>query len=118
MLQSDLYDYSDTYIVVRGTIAVTDPNDDAYDKKLAFKSNAPFISCITKINNTLIDNSEDSDIVMSMYNLIEYSKDYSKTSGSLRNYCRDEPNSGAEGNINCCIKHSKYLIIKQALQGN
>ena len=71
MLQSDLCDYSDACIVVKGTINVTDPNNNAYDKKLAFKNDAPFISCISKINNTLIDNVEDLDIVMPMHNLIE-----------------------------------------------
>ena len=63
MLQSDLYDYIDTYIVVTGTITVADLDDANYNKKLAFKINAPFISCISKINNTLIDNAEDLDIV-------------------------------------------------------
>ena len=57
MLTSDLCDYSDTYIVVKGKITVTNPNNDAYGKKLAFKNNAPFLSCILKINNTLIDNA-------------------------------------------------------------
>ena len=66
ILQSDFCGYSDAYIVVKGTIAVADPNNNAYNKKLAFKNNAPFISCISKINNTLIDNAEDLDIVMSM----------------------------------------------------
>ena len=66
MSQSDLCDYSDAYIVVTGTINVTDPNNNAYDKKLAFKKNAPFISCITKISNTLAHNAEDLDIVMPM----------------------------------------------------
>ena len=83
MLQSDSCDYSNAYIVVKRTITVTNPNNDAYDKKLAFKKNAPFISCITKINNTLMDNTENLDIVMAMYNLIEYKKNYLKTSGSL-----------------------------------
>ena len=64
MLQSDLFDYSDTYIVVKATIDVADPNNNVYDKKLVFKNNAPFISSISKINNTLIDNAEDLDIVM------------------------------------------------------
>ena len=54
MLQSDLCDYSDAYIVVKGTINVTDPKYDAYDKKLDFKSNAPIINCISKINSTLM----------------------------------------------------------------
>ena len=69
-------------------------------KQLVFENNAPFISCILKINNIFSDKSEDLDIVMPMYNLIECSKNYSKTTGSLWNYYRDEPNSGAEGNIN------------------
>ena len=103
ILRSDLCDYSDAYIVVKEKIIVTNPGNDAYDKKLAFKNNAPFTSCILKINNTLIDNAEDLDIVMPMYNLIEYSKNYRKTTGCLRNYYRDEPNSGAVGNINCSI---------------
>ena len=71
ILQSDLCDYSDAYIIVKETITVTDPDDGAYDKKLVFKNNAPFISCITIINNTLIDNAEDLDILMPMYNLVK-----------------------------------------------
>ena len=67
---------------------------------MAFKNNAPFISCVSKINNILIDSSEHLDIVMPMYNSIEYSKNYSKTTGSLWNYYRGEPNSGAVENIN------------------
>ena len=66
ILQSDLCDYSDGYIVVKGIISFTRPNNDAYDKKLAFRNYAPLISCISKINNTciskinntLIDNAE------------------------------------------------------------
>ena len=99
MLRSDLCDFSDPYIVVNEEITVTNPNNDAYDKKLAFKNNAPFTSCISKVNNFLIDNAEDLDIVMPMYNFLEYSKNYRKTTGSLWNYYRDEPNSGAVGNI-------------------
>ena len=67
MLQSDLCDYSDAYIVVKGTIAVTNPDNNAYDKKLAFKNNASVISWISKTNNTLIDNAEDLNIVMPTY---------------------------------------------------
>ena len=74
MLRSDLCDYSDAYIVVGGTIAVTRPNNNAYAKKLAFKNNTQSNSCIIKINNTIIDNAEDLDIVMPMYNLFEYRK--------------------------------------------
>ena len=79
MLQSDLCDYSDAYIIFKGTITAVDPDDDACDKKLTSKNNAPFIGCISKINNTLIDNAEDLCIKMPMYNLLEYSKNYSKT---------------------------------------
>ena len=79
MLRSDLSDYNDTYIVVKGKITVTNPNNKAYDKKLALRNNAPFLSCISKINNTLTDNAKDLDIAMPMYNLLEYSKNYRKT---------------------------------------
>ena len=107
VLRSDLCDYSGAYIVVKGNIAVTNPYNDVYDKKLAFKNNVPFTTSISKINNTLIDNLEDLDVVMPMYNLIEYSKNYRKTTGSLWNYYRDEANSGLRGdnkNINYSIK--------------
>ena len=93
ILRSDMCDYSDSYIVVKGKTTVTNPKNNAYDKKLAFKNNAPFFSCISKINNTFIDNAEDLDVVMPMYNLLAYSKNYRKTSGSLWNYYRDEPHS-------------------------
>ena len=72
MLRSGLCDYSDAYIVVKGKITVTNPNNNAYGKKLPLKNNAPFLSCISKINNALIDNAEDLD--MPKYNLLEYSK--------------------------------------------
>ena len=78
-------------------------------KKIAFKNNASFTSCILKISSTLTDNAEYLDIVMPMYNLIEYSKNYSKTTGSLWNYYRNEPNSGAAGNINYSLKDSKLF---------
>ena len=83
MLRSDLCDYSDVYIVVKEKITVTNPNKNVYDKELAFKNSAPFLSCISKINNTLIDNAEDLDTVMPMYNLLEYRKNYGKTTVSL-----------------------------------
>ena len=59
------------------------------NKKVVFENYAPFTSCITETNNTQLDNAGDIDIVMPMNNLIEYSNAYSKTSGSLRQYCRD-----------------------------
>ena len=72
-LRSDLCDYNNAYIAVTSKINVTNPNNNAYDKKLALK-NAPFFSCISKINDTLVENAEDLHVVMSMYNLLEYSK--------------------------------------------
>ena len=115
MLRSDLCDYSDAYIVVKGKITVPDPNNNAYGKKLAFKNNAPVTSCISKINNTLIEDAEDLDIVMSIYNSIEYSRNYRKTTGSLFSYYRDELNSGAVENINYSIKNSKYFDYKTSI---
>ena len=117
MLRSDLCDYSDAYIIVTGKVTVTNPNNDAYDKILALKNNAPFIRCISKINNALIDNAEDLVVVMPMYNLIEYSKNYRKTTGSLWNYYRDEPNSGAEGNITYSIRNSEPFDYKTSVIG-
>ena len=93
MLRSDLCDYSDAHIVVKGRINVkTTENTDVGGEDVAFKNNAPFRSCITKINSKLIDDAEDLSIVMPMYNLLEYSQNNSMTSGSLWNYYRDEIN--------------------------
>ena len=78
------------YIVVKGKISVEGTDDSSKrNKKLTFKNIAPFRSCISKINNTFADNAEDLYIVMSIYNLIEYSENYSMTSGSLWVYYRD-----------------------------
>ena len=78
MLRSDLCDFSDAYIVVKGEITVTNPNNAKRNKAVAFKNNAPFINCISKVNGVQIDNVEDLNVVMSMYNLLEYSKNYKK----------------------------------------
>ena len=99
MLKSSLCDYSDARILVKGTITITGAGDDAAarqaderDKGVVFKNCAPFINCISEINNTQVDNAKDIDTVMPMYNLIEYSDNYAKTSGSLWQYYRDELN--------------------------
>ena len=68
-------------------------------------------------NGTLVENAEDLDVVMPMYNFLEYSKNYRKTTGSLWNYYRDEPNSGAEGNINYSIKDSESFKYKTNIIG-
>ena len=88
MLRTGLYDYSDAYILVKGTItvpntAVADAAASNTNKKVIFKNFAPFTNCINRVNNTQIDDDQYSDIVMPMYNLIEYSDNYSKTSGIL-----------------------------------
>ena len=122
MLRSNLWDFSHAYIVVTGTITVTkktfttddieSPNNTAAnanatntandnefgEKKLVFKNNTPFINCISKINGVKIDNEEDLDVIMPMYNILEYSKNYKKATGSLWNYYRDEPNSSVSAN--------------------
>ena len=79
MLRSDLCDYSNVYIVVKGTITIVRPNTTKRNKELIFKNNAPFINGISKINGVKIDNAEDLDVVMPMYNLLEYTKNYKKT---------------------------------------
>ena len=85
MLRSSLCDYSDSYILVKENITVNNIAADGTaaanntNKKVIFKNCAPFTSCISKINNIQIDNVEFMDIVMPMYNLIEYSDNYSKT---------------------------------------
>ena len=71
---------------------------------MAFKNSAPFISSVSKINNVLIDNVEDLDVVMALYNLTEYIKNYSKTTGSLWNFYRDESNIGVNNGINYFIR--------------
>ena len=95
MLRSNLCDYSDAYILVEGTITVTTAAGannirEKRNKPLILKNNAPFVSCTTRINGELIEDADDLDIVMPIYNLLEYSKNYRKTIGSLYNYYRDE----------------------------
>ena len=97
MSRSNLCDYSVAYILVKGTITVTAPGAnncannirDKRNRPLILKNNAPFVSCITRINGELIEDANDLDIVVPMYNLLEYSKNYRKTIGSLYDYYRD-----------------------------
>ena len=111
MLRSDLCDYSDAYIVVKGTITVTDPDNAKRNKSVAFKNNAPFINFISKINGVQIDNAEDLDVVMPMYNLFEHSKNYRKTTDRLWNYYRDEPSNHLSPN-------SESIKYKTSITGN
>ena len=99
MLRSNLCDYADAYILVKGTITVTGARDDDAAKQLdernkgvIFKNCALFTKCISRIYNKDIDNAKGINIVIPMYNLIEYSGNYSKTLGSLWQYYKDDPN--------------------------
>ena len=92
MLRSSLCDYSDAYILVKGNITVNNTAADGAaannaNKKVIFKNCALFTRYISKINNEDIDNAKYIDIVMPMYNLVEYSDNYSKASRSLWQYC-------------------------------
>ena len=90
MLKSSLCDYSDAYILAKRKITIAGAGayaaarqSDERDKGVAFKNCAPFTNCISEINNTQVDNAKDINIAMPMYNLIGYSDNYAKTSGSL-----------------------------------
>ena len=128
MLRSNLCDYSDAYILVKGTIMVTAPGEnnnannirDKRDRPLILKNNAPFASCITRINDELIEDADDLDIVIPMYNLLEYSKNYRKTIGSLYNYYRDELSDDADNNNfdNSRVVNSNTFKYKNKIIGN
>ena len=127
MLRSNLCDYVDAYILINDTITVTanaGANNirDKKNRKLILKNNAPFVSCITRINGELIEDADDLDVVMPMYNLLEYSKNYRKTIGSLYNYYRDEltidniPANNVFNNIR--IINSNTFKYKNKIIGN
>ena len=123
MLKSNLCDYADAYIFVKGRIAITGAGDDAAARQLhernkgvTFKNCAPCTKCISRINNTDIDNAQDIDIVMPMYNLIEYSDNYSATSGSLWQYYKDDPNDNMEQSES--VKSKIRITRKTPADGN
>ena len=121
MLRSDLCDHADAYVLVNGTITVAGNQPrDRQNRPVISKNNAPSISCIARINGELIEDAEDLDIVMSMYNLLEYSKNYRKTIGSLYNYYRDElsddNNNDNFGNIK--VVNSEAFKYKNKIIGN
>ena len=123
MLRSSLCDYADVCILLKGTITITGAgNDDATkrtDKRgkgVTFKNCAPFTKCISRINNTDIDNAHDIDIVMPMYNLVEYSDNYSKTSGRLWQYYKDDPNDNIENSES--FKYKIKITGKTPNNGN
>ena len=128
MLRSNLCDYSDAYILVKGTITVTAPEAnnnannirDKRNRPLILKNNAPFVSCITRINGELIEDANDLDIVMPMFNLLKYSKNYRKTIGLLYNYYRDELSDDADDNNfdNIKVINSNTFKYKNKITGN
>ena len=128
MLRSNLCDYSDAYILVKGTVTVTTPGvnnnanniRDKRNRPLILKNNAPFVSCITRINGESIEDADDLDIVMSMYNLLKYSKNYRKTIGSLYDYYRNELSDDADDNNfdNIKVVNSNTFKYKNKIIGN
>ena len=113
MLKSSLCDYSDAYTLVKGTISVNNTAAAGVDanntnKKVIFKNCAPFTNFISEINNTQIDNAKDTDIVMPMYNLIEYSDNYAKTTERLWQYCKYIP---ARNNNNEIIIFAEIILL-------
>ena len=126
MLRSNLCDYSDTYILVKGIITVMAPgannNNNIRNKRnrpLILKNNAPFFSCKTRINGELIEDADDLDIVVPIYNSLEYSKNYRETIGSLYNYYRDELTNDDNDNFaNINVVNSEAFKYKNKIIGN
>ena len=109
-IKSSLRDYSDAFILVTGNITVTTDNNT----DVAFKNCAPFSTCTTKINDVFVDEANHIYIAMPMYNLIEYSDNYSDTSGSLWQFKRDEVPAN---NADLTINNSQSFKYKAALLG-
>ena len=106
MLRSSLCDYKDTYILVSGTITLTWAGDndaarqlDERNKEPIFKNCAPLTDCIHEISNTQVDNAKYIDVVMPMYNLVEYYDNYLKRSWSLWQYYRHDPTDKNDNRI-------------------
>ena len=94
MLRSDICHFSDAYIVEKAVIAVTAPDNAKGNKAVTFENNASLINCTLKVIGVQIYNVEDLDVVvMSLYDLLEYNKNYKKTTGNLWSYYRDEPSN-------------------------
>ena len=112
MLRSDFCDYSDAYIVVKGRVTANEDNDDkARNKKIIFKNNAPIRLRTSKMNNTFVDNVEDLDNVMEIYNLLEYSENNTIISEVWLNYYGDEIDYDVNENNNANNKINNYKKI-------
>ena len=113
VIQPNLCDYSDAYILVTGDIKVT---NIAADNNVAFKFFAPFTRCVTHINDEHVETAENLDIIMPMYNLIEYSGNYSESSGSLYQFKRDEsPMNNDVNPLNIALNNSSSFKDKASL---
>ena len=122
MLRSDLCDYSDAHIVAKGIVTVSaDERDrDEMNRQVILKNNAPFISCISKINGVFDENTEDLDVVTPVYCLRKYNKNYLKTSASLRNFYRDEltDKRNDDNALNKNVINSKSFTYKRSITGS
>ena len=118
VLKANFCDNNDAYILVRGDITVT----AAAATQVSFKNCIPFTTCITKIGGTMTDDAEDLDLIMSMYNLIEYSSNYSETTESLWFYSKDEStdfnNNIANTNDFKSFKYNAKLLGNTEVQPN
>ena len=119
MSVSSLCDYSDAYVLVCGTITVAalEAGGGNNSIEVVFKNCAPFTNCISEINNTQIDNAKYIDVVLPIYNLIEYSNNYSKTSESLWEYYRDGPALTDAGALDNFPGDSVSFKYKQKITG-
>ena len=125
-MRNDLCDFNDASIVITGKITVTSPENDAnkHNRKVSLKNSAPFFNCTLKINSQLIEDAQDLDIVIPMYSLLYYSKNFRKTTGCFWNYYPDKPKSGHDDNVNLIqriiypIKGSESFNCKTKLVGN
>ena len=125
-LRNDLCDFNDAYMVATRKITANNPgnDDNVYNRKVSLKHSAPFLNCTLKINSQLIEDAQDLDIVMPMYNLLYHSKNFRKPTGSFWNYYPDIPKSGHDNNANLRqriiypMKDSESFNYKTKLVGN
>ena len=120
MLRSSLFDYSDVYALVSGaiTVAALVVGRGNNNIQVVFKNCALFVNCITKLNNTQLVNSKGISVVMPMYNLIEFSGSYSKTSGGLWQYYRDEQALTDIATLDVFPDNSALFKLKQKITGS
>ena len=120
MLRSSLFDYSDVYALVSGaiTVAALVVGRGNNNIQVVFKNCALFVNCITKLNNTQLVNSKGINVVMPMYNLIEFSGSYSKTSGGLWQYYRDEQALTDIATLDVFPDNSVLFKLKQKITGS